>query len=165
MCLNTMWAPGYFRLDSRSCMCEIPSKKNSKRYTTCIGGIITWAAHFTRCHNQLLNPKPITFQVSIACTCSIYLKLRTKASVTFTPICVLTMIYIRMTFLGLDSILNGKKVALSHFENFSRNNSPNWHPTLDIGSHLLKPLEGTGSCSTYKIPLEIRVLINTRVWT
>jgi hypothetical protein len=66
MCLNTMWAPGYFRLDSTSCTCEIPAEKHSvnlvsKRYTACIAGIITWATHFTRCHNQLLNPKPVTF--------------------------------------------------------------------------------------------------------
>jgi hypothetical protein len=130
MCLDTMRAPGYFRLDSRSCTCEIPAENNSvnllsKRYTTCMGGIITWAAHFTRCHNQLLNPKPITFSASIACTSSIYLKLRTKTSVTSTSICVLTMIYIRRTFLGLDSVVNGQKVALFCFENFSRNNSPN----------------------------------------
>lgn len=54
---------------------------------------------------------------------------------TFTSICVLTMIYIRMTILGLDSVVNGKKVALSCFENFSRNNSPDYHKSLEIGSH------------------------------
>jgi len=156
MCLNTIWAPGYFRLDSRSCTCEIPAQKNSvnlfsKRHTTCIGGIITWAAHFTRCHNQLLNPKPITFSVSIACTRSIYLKLRTKTSVTFMSICVLTMIYIRMTFLGLDCVVKWQESATVTFENFSRNNSPNEHKSLDKGSHLLNPLEGTDLAQLTKL--------------
>jgi len=131
MCLNTMWAPGYFRLDSRSCTCEIPAEKNSvnllsKRYTTCIGGIIiTWAAHFIRCHNQLFNPKTHHILSKHSMHMFYLLKIRTKTSVTFTSICVLTMIYIRMTILGLDSVVNGKKVALSCFEIFSRNNSSN----------------------------------------
>jgi hypothetical protein len=65
------------------------------------------------------------------------------------------MMYIRITFLGLDSVVNGQKVALLCFENFSRNNSPNYHKSLEIGSHL--PIVGPwifASCSVYvQVPL------------
>ncbi len=60
------------------------------------------------------------------------------------------MIYRRMTILGLDSVLNGKKVALSCFE-ISVEITVLINTSLDIVSHLLKPLDGTALAELTKL--------------
>jgi hypothetical protein len=60
------------------------------------------------------------------------------------------MIYRRLTFLGLDSVLNGRKVALSYFE-ISVEIILLINTSLDIGFHLLKPLDGTNLAELTKL--------------
>ncbi len=100
--------------------------------------------------SPVIKPKTHHILSKIAYTGPIYVNIRTKTSVTFTPICVVTTIYRRMTFLGLDSVLNGRKVALSCFE-ISVEIIVLINTSLDIGFHLLKPLDGTDLAELTKL--------------